>query len=43
MNESFGSSMGSHGAAGTGFEAQGHAQGHASETAHTTLPGAEHH
>ncbi|QCH25891.1 IniB N-terminal domain-containing protein [Mycobacteroides salmoniphilum] len=43
MNESFNSSMGSHGAAGTGFEAQAQAQGHASATDHTALPGTEHH
>jgi hypothetical protein len=43
MNESFNSSLGSHGAAGTGFEAQAQAQGHASVADHTTLPGTEHH
>ncbi|TDZ96300.1 hypothetical protein CCUG60885_02443 [Mycobacteroides salmoniphilum] len=43
MNESFNSSMGSHGAAGTGFEAQAQAQGHASAADHTALPGTEHH
>ncbi|MBF9329978.1 hypothetical protein, partial [Mycobacteroides chelonae] len=43
MNESFNSSLGSHGAAGTGFEAQAQAQGHASAADHTTLPGTEHH
>ncbi|WP_264079897.1 hypothetical protein [Mycolicibacter hiberniae] len=43
MNESLSSSMGSHAAAGTGFEAQGHAQSHAAATDHTALPGTEHH